>query len=346
MATSGSFVTDEPHEGRKLKEGFERHVFITHCEADNEFAKNLYRKLQAKGFQCGMASQDFMGGVQIFDQIITFIETSEKILSLISRQSLKSYWCTLELSLTLERSIDNDRLAIVPVLLDVETKELPDVLRQLECIDGKVDGFLDDVMNMIIGPDVSVESLLPVGNVGHGFAWSYYYSFLKILLPILNERIQKCPHWQSDPKRRCIPRRMYLLLPESCICPGKLTDWDKRIVADTPLEPVIRWRAGKERTYKNSVYKIQDDKTFYFLGEFCSVVQPMNDMEVGGIARMSADEKKRQLYRFKCTLEDILGYYHSNKYRLILFNDTDGKCKAYPFCIMTLMVSVKRTHSV
>lgn len=53
--------------------------------------------------------------------------------------------------MTLERSIDNDRLAIVPVLLDVPTESLPDVLKQLECIDGRANGFLDDVTRMIIG---------------------------------------------------------------------------------------------------------------------------------------------------------------------------------------------------
>lgn len=141
----------EGREGRKVKEGFERHVFITHCEADVEFAKSLCLKLEANGFKCGLAAKDFIGGVQIFDQIIDYIDKSEKILSVISRESLKSYWCTLELSLTLERSTDNDKLAIVPVLLEVEMKELPDVLRQLNCIDGKADSFLDDIMKMIIG---------------------------------------------------------------------------------------------------------------------------------------------------------------------------------------------------
>ncbi|XP_064614926.1 uncharacterized protein LOC135479118 isoform X2 [Liolophura sinensis] len=322
MATGENVETDQSWDVPELEEGFINHVFITHCEADYEYAKNLWHKLSEKGFKCSMAKKDFLGGHSIYNQIIRAIETSKKILPVISPEALKSYWCTLELSLTLERSMDNDSLAIVPVLLDVPTEKLPDVLRQLECIDGRAAGFLDDVTKMIIGPDVSVESLLPVGNVGHGLAWSYYSGYLKILFPKLRDRIQKSPQWRSDPTR--MPRRMYLLLPESCKCPAKLTAWDEKIVADKPLEGVTKMRAGKERNYCNSVYKIQDDKEwYYFVSEFCSVVLPMNDMEEGGIARMSSDEKKRQLYRFKCTLEHILGYYHLNKYRLILYNDTE-----------------------
>lgn len=36
---------------------------------------------------------------------------------------------------------------------------------------------------LFVEPEDTWESLLPVGNLAHGFAWGYYYGYLKIILP-------------------------------------------------------------------------------------------------------------------------------------------------------------------
>lgn len=44
--------------------------------------------------------------------------------------------------------------------------------------------FYDDIFpDLFVEPEDTWESLLPVGNLAHGFAWGYYYGYLKIILP-------------------------------------------------------------------------------------------------------------------------------------------------------------------
>lgn len=44
--------------------------------------------------------------------------------------------------------------------------------------------FYDDIFPyLFVEPEDTWESLLPVGNLAHGFAWGYYYGYLKIILP-------------------------------------------------------------------------------------------------------------------------------------------------------------------
>ena len=49
-------------------------------------------------------------------------------------------------------------------------------------------------------------------NVADGLAWSYYFGYLKLVLPKLDEQIGKSEKYRYDVSRR----KLYILLPKNC----------------------------------------------------------------------------------------------------------------------------------
>ncbi|XP_014295717.1 stimulator of interferon genes protein homolog isoform X1 [Microplitis demolitor] len=104
-------------------------------------------------------------------------------------------------------------------------------------------------------------------DYGTGMAYSYYYGYLKIILPSdgvnnpgLRAKMEDYEHNQSTSEVKItIPvKKLFILIPESGHIPPDLRDASNNwLESTTNLENEIRDRAGtKRRTYRNTVYKI------------------------------------------------------------------------------------------
>jgi hypothetical protein len=104
--------------------------FISYSTKDQAFAERLHADLQDKGVRCWFAPKDVRGGRKLHDQIDQAIRLHERVLLVLSRDSMKSEWVKTEIAKARKREIEEARQVLSPIRL-VEFE----VLRNWECFD-------------------------------------------------------------------------------------------------------------------------------------------------------------------------------------------------------------------
>jgi len=72
-------------------------VFISYSTANQDFAERLHADLQARGVRCWFAPHDLEGGKKIHDQIDEAIRVYDRLLVILSRESMSSRWVKTEI---------------------------------------------------------------------------------------------------------------------------------------------------------------------------------------------------------------------------------------------------------
>lgn len=104
--------------------------FISYSTKDQEFADRLYAGLQAKGVRCWFAPHDARSGQKLHEQIDEAIRVYDKLLVLLSENSIASEWVRTELAKARKREIREGRRMLFPLGLVSFT-----TLRDWECFD-------------------------------------------------------------------------------------------------------------------------------------------------------------------------------------------------------------------
>ncbi|XP_056106202.1 stimulator of interferon genes protein [Rhinichthys klamathensis goyatoka] len=158
-------------------------------------------------------------------------------------------------------------------------------------------------------------------NVAHGLAWSFYIGYLKLILPVLQNKINQ---YSSTGARLSSPR-LHILLPLNAVVPSKPEEEDTNVVFHENLPELELDIAGvRNRSYKNSVYKItQNNKTFSCVLEYATPLRTLYQMSQESSACFGERERKQQVLLFYRTLSQILdnSLECRNRYRLLLLND-------------------------
>lgn len=156
-------------------------------------------------------------------------------------------------------------------------------------------------------------------NVADGLAWSYYYGYLKLVLPHLEEQINK-----SEQHRYKIKvQKVFILLPKNCSFPanGRISEADDRIKTYGPLPELKITRGGiHDRSYKHTVHRIEMPKRggdeveeYYCIVEYATPLMTLYDMSNNREAALTREEKEQQCMVFIRKLGEIL--------------DSDPKCR-------------------
>jgi hypothetical protein len=104
--------------------------FISYSTKDQEFAERLHADLQNKGVRCWFAPHDIQGGKKIHEQIDEAIRLYDRLLLLLSQDSMESKWVKTEIADARAREERENRRMLFPVrLVDFET------LRDWKCFD-------------------------------------------------------------------------------------------------------------------------------------------------------------------------------------------------------------------
>jgi len=104
--------------------------FISYSTKDQEFAERLYGDLQANNVRCWFAPHDIRGGKKIHEQIDEAIRMHDKLLLILSPDSIRSAWVETEIAKARKRETRDERRVLFPVrLVDFET------LKNWECFD-------------------------------------------------------------------------------------------------------------------------------------------------------------------------------------------------------------------
>ena len=90
-------------------------LFISYSTKDQEFADRLHADLQAKGVRCWYAPADMPGGKKLHEEIDAAIRVHDKLLLILSLDSMNSEWVKREISVARRREIVEGRQILIPV---------------------------------------------------------------------------------------------------------------------------------------------------------------------------------------------------------------------------------------
>ncbi|PFX29186.1 stimulator of interferon genes protein-like isoform X2 [Stylophora pistillata] len=146
-------------------------------------------------------------------------------------------------------------------------------------------------------------------NVADGLAWSYYFGYLKLVLPHLKDQIAKSEQFRYKIKKK----KLFILLPKTCFTHADIVDADPRVKWAGNLPELKISRGGiKDRIYKHAVHKIEmprPDGTmdeYHFILEYATSLMTLYDMSQHADAPLSRKERDHQVVLFIRKLREIL----------------------------------------
>jgi hypothetical protein len=104
--------------------------FISHSSKDEAFAQKLAARLKTEGIPVWYAPDDIRPGDKIFEQVKQAIASFDRLLVVLSKDSMKSNWVTTELA----KALDRERLEGIRVLFPVAIVPIEEI-RKWECVD-------------------------------------------------------------------------------------------------------------------------------------------------------------------------------------------------------------------
>ena len=91
--------------------------FISYSTKDQELADRLYADLQNKGVRCWFAPHDVQGGRKLHEQIDEAIRRYERLLLILSPNSMASKWVKTEIRNARKREVAENKRVLFPVRL-------------------------------------------------------------------------------------------------------------------------------------------------------------------------------------------------------------------------------------
>lgn len=101
-------------------------AFISYSSKDEDLAKRLYADLQAKGVRCWFAPEDLKIGDKFRAEIDRAIRVHDKLLLLLSANSILSDWVEKEVETAFDRERRDKRTVLFPVRLDTTIMDAVD----------------------------------------------------------------------------------------------------------------------------------------------------------------------------------------------------------------------------
>ncbi len=116
--------------------------FISYSTKDQEFAERLHADLQAKGVRCWFAPEEMKGGRKLHEQIDDAIRLHDRLLLILSKDSMSSEWVKTEARKARQREVKEGKRVLFPirlvdfemlrdwVYLDIDGKNLAEEIRE------------------------------------------------------------------------------------------------------------------------------------------------------------------------------------------------------------------------
>lgn len=105
----------------------DKSCFISHSTKDVVFVEKLYQDLQDKNVRCWYAPEDLDYGDKIRDEIDKAIDDFDKLLIILSKNSINSYWVEDEIEAAIDYEIKKGKVVLMPIMIeeDVLQSEKP-----------------------------------------------------------------------------------------------------------------------------------------------------------------------------------------------------------------------------
>jgi hypothetical protein len=92
--------------------------FISYSSKDQDFANRLHENLQSNGVRCWFAPEDLKIGDRFRDRIDESIRLHDKLLLILSENSVASPWVSDEVEAAIEREHREERTVLFPIMID------------------------------------------------------------------------------------------------------------------------------------------------------------------------------------------------------------------------------------
>jgi predicted nucleotide-binding protein len=92
--------------------------FISYSWKDNDFVASLYDDLHQVGIRCWLDEKELRAGARLADQIDRAIQAHDKVLLVLSHDSIRSAWVRLELRNALRLERERRKTVLFPLRLD------------------------------------------------------------------------------------------------------------------------------------------------------------------------------------------------------------------------------------
>jgi hypothetical protein len=92
--------------------------FISYSSKDENFAARLHADLQSNGVRCWFAPHDMKIGARLRSEVDEVIRIHDKLLLILSEDSVSSYWTEAEVETALERERRENRTVLFPIRID------------------------------------------------------------------------------------------------------------------------------------------------------------------------------------------------------------------------------------
>jgi len=99
--------------------------FISYSSPDQNFVERLYSDLQNEDIRCWYAAEDLKIGEEIRTRIDESIRMHDKLLLVLSEQSIKSQWVEQEVETALAKEREQSRMVLFPIRLDDAVMGIP-----------------------------------------------------------------------------------------------------------------------------------------------------------------------------------------------------------------------------
>lgn len=107
---------------KRLRKWMSSRFFISYSSKDAHPCSRIAGALQKAGFETWLDQKDILIGQPILDRVSQGIESeSEYVIILISRNSISSEWCKLELRMAYQKELMLRRIAVLPIVIDAVT---------------------------------------------------------------------------------------------------------------------------------------------------------------------------------------------------------------------------------
>ena len=135
-------------------------------------------------------------------------------------------------------------------------------------------------------------------NLADGLAWGYYFGYLKLVLPKLEEQIAKSEQFRYE----ITMKKLFILLPKNCFTNDDIADADDRVKWAGNLPECKINRGGiKARSYKHAVHRIEMPRPdggvdkYHFVLEYATPLMNLYDMSKHADAPLSRQERDHQV---------------------------------------------------
>ena len=104
--------------------------FISYSHQDEEFTRRLHSRMRSEHLRVWFAPEDMKGGRKLHEEIFSAIQVHDKLLVVLSGNSMKSEWVMTEIRRARRVEREEDRRKLFPIrLVDFET------IQNWECFD-------------------------------------------------------------------------------------------------------------------------------------------------------------------------------------------------------------------